>query len=67
MRTKTKKASELQPGDILSLDPARIVGEVGPMEGGVWYSVKGGNDGEGPDFNEADDDTPVTVIVEEKP
>lgn len=64
MQTKTKKAKDLQPGDIVRDEPLGVVGEVMPMEsGGVWYSVKGGSDGPGLDFHEADDEADVTVYL----
>lgn len=65
MKAKTKKAKDLQPGDVLSVEPFAAIGEVQPMEGGgVWYSVKGGSDGEGPEFVEANDDDDVMVFIE---
>ena len=64
MKTVTKKAKELQPGDVVRVEPWGEVGEVMPMEsGGVWYSVKGSNDGPGPDFHEADDEADVLVYL----
>lgn len=64
MKTIAKKAKDLQPGDVVRVEPWGEVGEVAQMEGGgVWYVVKGGTDGPGPDFHEAEDEDDVTVYV----